>query len=177
MAGGKRGAIDRPVGFMEPTGMPLVIVSTAERADLAALTARWQWEAFVRDAGRPLEPMIARAEAAAAAAAWMPRSFVLLSDGEPVGTASLTAHDLEERPDLTPWLASVYVVPQARGQGHAARLVRAVEQHAAAGSVATLWLYTNTAERIYQRIGWRTVESVQHDGYPVALMRRDLSPE
>jgi hypothetical protein len=50
----------------------------------------------------------------------MPRTFILLADGEPVGTASLAAHDLDERPDLTPWLAGVFVDPHTRGQGYAA---------------------------------------------------------
>jgi len=94
-----------------------------------------------------------------------------------VGTASLTAHDLDERPDLTPWLAGVFVPPHARGQGHAGRLVAAVEREARAASIATLWLYTNTAERIYARAGWKTVETVQHNGKPFALMRRDLLPQ
>jgi len=104
----------------------------------------------------------------------MPRTFILLADGEPVGTASLVVHDLQERPDITPWLAGVFVVPQARGRGYAARLIAAVEQASRAALISTLWLYTNTAERIYARAGWLTVGTVQHRGKPFALMRRDL---
>ena len=104
----------------------------------------------------------------------MPRTFILLADGEPVGTASLVAHDLDERPDLTPWLAGVFVEPHARGQGYAGRLISAVEQEARGASLPTLWLYTNKAARIYARAGWRTVETVQHRSQPFALMKRDL---
>jgi GNAT superfamily N-acetyltransferase len=106
----------------------------------------------------------------------IPQTLVLLVDDEPVGTASLTAHDLDERPDLTPWLAGMFVAPHARGQGYAAELIAAVEQEARKASISALWLYTNTAERVYARAGWRTVETVQHDGRPFALMRRDLPP-
>jgi N-acetylglutamate synthase-like GNAT family acetyltransferase len=53
-------------------------------------------------------------------------------------------------------------------------LVAAVEEEARRQSISTLWLYTNTAERIYVRVGWRTVETILHDGKPSALMRRDL---
>lgn len=154
--------------------MSIAIVSTSERPDLVAVTARWRWQAFSRDTGRPLADVLAVANRTAAMRCLIPRTLVLLVDGEPVGTASLTAQDLEERPDLTPWLAGVFVVPHARGQGHAGRLVAAVEQAAKSGSIPTLWLYTNTAERIYARAGWRTVETVQHNGAAVALMRRDL---
>jgi GNAT superfamily N-acetyltransferase len=97
--------------------------------------------------------VLAAAKRTAATAGLMPRTLVLLADGEPVGTASLVAHDLDERPDLTPWLAGMFVAPHARGQGHAARLIAAVEQEAAAASISTLWLYTNTAERVYARGG------------------------
>lgn len=104
----------------------------------------------------------------------MPRTLILLADSQPVGTASLVAHDLDERPELTPWLAGMFVVPQSRGQGYAARLTAAVEQEARAASISTLWLYTNTAERIYARAGWQTFETVQLDDTPFALMKRNL---
>jgi len=86
------------------------------------------------------------------------------------------AHDLNERPELTPWLAGVFVEPHARGRGHAARLIGAVEEASRAASVSTLWLHTNTAERIYARAGWLTVETIRHNGKPFAPMRRDLVP-
>ena len=89
--------------------------------------------------------------------------------------ASLVKHDLDERPDLTPWLAGVFVVPHARRQGHAARLIAAVERTAKAASIAALWLYTANAEHIYARAGWRTVEVFELNGRSYALMRRDLA--
>jgi predicted GNAT family acetyltransferase len=110
-------------------------------------------------------------------AAAIPRFFVILEEETPVGAASLVAHDLDERPDLTPWLATVFVKPESRGQGHAARLVAAVERECMAASINVLWLYTRTAERIYARIGWRTIERFRREGrdYDYALMRRDLT--
>lgn len=153
--------------------MPMSIVSTTDRPDLVEITARWRWDAFFRDA-EPFEDVLKRAKRTSALACPIPRTLVLLVNDEPVGTASLTAQDLDERPDLTPWLAGVFVVPHARGQGFAGQLVAAIEQEARQASTSTLWLYTNTAERIYARAGWRTVEIVQHDGKPFALMRRDL---
>lgn len=150
------------------------LVTIADRPDLVPTVARWRWHEFGRDFGRTLEQAEARV-AASVSRSGPPQTFVLLLDGEPVGTASLTATDLDERPDLTPWLASVYVVPEQRGHGHAAHLVAAVEEACRAASIASLWLYTNTAERVYARAGWRTAEVVQRDGKrPVTLMRRDL---
>ncbi len=43
-------------------------------------------------------------------------SFVALLDSVPVGTATVLDHDIEteRRPDLTPWVAAVYVIPEAQ---------------------------------------------------------------
>jgi GNAT superfamily N-acetyltransferase len=150
------------------------IVSTSERPDLVPVTARWRWEAFLRDSGLPFEPVLEAATRTAAASCPIPRTFVLLVDDEPVGTASLAAQDLDERPDLTPWLAGVFVAPHARRNGYAGLLIAAVEREARAASISTLWLYTRAAERIYARAGWETVETVMHAGKPFALMRRQL---
>ena len=69
----------------------------------------------------------------------VPTVFVAMADDRLVGTASLTVDDMESRPELTPWLASVFVLPEWRGQGIASRLVRrdALSLHAGpAGAVS-----------------------------------------
>lgn len=158
-----------------PAFVPLrpVVLPLTARPDLAPLVARWIWEGFWQEQGA----MKAEADAfvsSAATATGMPQAFVLLLGGTPAGTASLVADDLGARPDLTPWLASVWVEPWARGQGHAGALVRAVEDAAREAGVGTLWLYTRRAERTYQRAGWVTLERFTHLGSPAALMRRTI---
>jgi hypothetical protein len=88
---------------------------------------------------------------------WMlvgpPQTFVLLVNEQPVGTASLVAHDMDERPDLTPWLAGVFVIPEARGHRHPIRLVQSVEAACRSAGVGTVWPHTTNAERVYARVG------------------------
>jgi GNAT superfamily N-acetyltransferase len=151
----------------------LNVVSTTERPDLVPTVAGWVWQEFWSSHGHTLE-QTAEAVAATVAARDLPQTYVLLLDNWPVGTATLAALDLEERPDLTPWLAGVFVAPGWRGRGYAALLVSAVENVCRQRSIATLWLYTRTAERIYARCGWRTVEMIRRKGRTYALMRRDL---
>jgi GNAT superfamily N-acetyltransferase len=153
--------------------VPAVIVRTADRTDLVPVVARWLWEEFSRQSGRPLERVHERI-AASTATCGPPQTFVLLVDDRPIGTASLVDHDLDTRPDLTPWLAGVFVVPEARGRGHATRLIGAVEAAGRAAAIPSLWLYTRAAERIYARAGWRTVEYFDHRDRICALMRREL---
>jgi GNAT superfamily N-acetyltransferase len=159
----------------EATSVPMLtsVTSTSERPDLVPLVARWLWDAFWSESGKSSDDLL-EAVRKSVTARPMPRTFILLANGEPVGTASLVAHDLDERPDLGPWLAGMFVVPHARGQGYAARLIAAVEAEACAASISTLWLYTNTAEHIYVRAGWQTAGTIQHNGKPFVLMRREI---
>ena len=151
------------------------IVRIADRPDLVPLVAQWLWDEWHQDAGDTFESL-RDAVAASVSPSGPPQTFVLLVDDQPVGTASLVAHDLDERPHLTPWLAGVLVVPQARGQGHAIHLIQAVEVACRSAGVGTVWLHTADAERVYARAGWHTVEVVQRQGRrPVTLMRRDLT--
>jgi GNAT superfamily N-acetyltransferase len=152
-----------------------LIVRIADRPDLVPTVSQWLWHEWWRNADHTLEAT-RDAVAALVSTSWPPQTFVLLVNDEPVGTASLVAHDLDERPYLTPWLAGVFVVPEARGRGHVIHLIQAVEAACRSADVGTVWLYTGDAERVYARAGWHTVEAIQRQGRrPVALMRRDLT--
>jgi GNAT superfamily N-acetyltransferase len=152
-----------------------LIVRIADRPDLAAIVAGWLWHEWWHQDGYTLEQTY-DAVAAFVSPSGPPQSFVLLVDGKPIGTASLVAHDLDERPDLTPWLAGVFVSPEARGRGNVIHLIHAVEAACRASAISVVWLYTAGAERVYARAGWQSVESVQRHGRrPVTLMRRDLT--
>ena len=70
-----------------------------------------------------------------------------------VGSASLIAQDMDTRPELSPWLASVYVAAEHRRQGIGSALVRRVAQEAAALGVETLYLFTPDQEHFYARLG------------------------
>jgi GNAT superfamily N-acetyltransferase len=150
------------------------IVTTADRPDLDHTVARWLWEAFWDDDGYSFDETL-RAVHQSITAHFLPRTFILLLNGVPVGTASLAEHDLDERPDLGPWLAGVFIVPEARGQGLAAHLIATVEAACRIAGIRTLWLYTLSADRIYTRAGWCAVERPLHNGKQVTLMRRDLT--
>ncbi|MEO9899254.1 GNAT family N-acetyltransferase [Nisaea sp.] len=94
-------------------------------------------------------------------------------DGVVIGMASLVDHDLDERPDLLHWLASVYVLPAFRKSGVASALIEAVEHEAALRGIACMYLYTNTAEQLYTRLGWELSEHFQRGPEHFAIMRKD----
>lgn len=103
----------------------------------------------------------------------LPIALVAHGGDELWGTASLTAADLDERPDLTPWLAGVYVLSAYRGRGLGSVLVRAVEDLARARGFTRLHLVTAGQEAFYSGLGWQTLERRTYLGEAVTVMMRD----
>ena len=158
---------------MTEAGVQKAIVTTVERPDLIDVAAEWIWTAFWKKNGYTLSD-IRTLVAASNAVVGPSQCMLLLVNGEPVGTASLIVSDLSSRPELTPWLAAVYIRPDARGRGYALDLIRSVESTAIVAGFPCLWLYTVVAEGLYLKAGWRSVERIEQNGAPAVLMRRDL---
>jgi GNAT superfamily N-acetyltransferase len=75
------------------------------------------------------------------------------------GTASLIASDLDERPELTPWVAAVWVEETARGRGVGAALVdAAVRASFALGFPRTYLCSRARMTRFYENLGWTLIE-------------------
>jgi GNAT superfamily N-acetyltransferase len=149
------------------------IVGLAEQPALLPVVGTWLWEEWAKRKGRTLEQVIGRL-ATLRATAGPEQCFVVLDGDTPAATASLVHHDLDPRPELTPWLAGVYVDLPFRGRGHAARLVRVVEAAATAGGVRRLWLHTEHAAGLYAGLGWIADGPEVDHGHAVTLMHRDL---
>ncbi len=149
------------------------IAAVSDRPELAPVVAQWRVDAFFDcPGGYTAEEMTALLLAPPDGPE---ETFVLFDHDQPVGTAGLVRQDLDARPDLTPWLAGVFVQPAFRGRGYATALTRRVEAFALAAAVPVLWLYTLSAEPLYARLGWQRVGTEQDDGHEVVLMRRLLS--
>jgi GNAT superfamily N-acetyltransferase len=89
-------------------------------------------------------------------------TFVALEKGQAVGTASLDFEDLPPQPDLTPWLASVYVLPEYRARGLGALLVQRVEDEAKDKGFEHIYLHTSDHADFYARRGWQTLLTVDY---------------
>ncbi len=101
----------------------------------------------------------------------IPTCFVA-RDGEKIlGSASLIVSDMDTRPELTPWLASVYVDAKERGRGIGTALVRRVVEEAKALGVETLYLFTPDRESFYARMGWTTIEKTIYHNEHVTIMK------
>lgn len=103
----------------------------------------------------------------------IPVAFVALDGDALLGTASLVHDDLETRPELGPWLASVYVAPEHRRRGIASALVRRVVEEARDLAVSLLYLWTTDQEHLYAGLGWRPAEHLRFGGEDIVVMTID----
>ncbi len=105
----------------------------------------------------------------------MPTTLVALRGEQLLGSVSLVLEDAPELRDQgDAWLASLYVLPEARGQGLGERLVKSLVAFAAEQKVERLWLFTPEHASFYARLGWRPQGSAKLRGVPVQLM--DILP-
>ena len=103
-----------------------------------------------------------------------PQTFVAVFDGAPIGSASLIEHDLSSRKDLSPWLASVFVLAEHRRRGVASALVDRVVCHAADFGVSALYLFTPDQTALYAGLGWERFDETILAGEVQTMMR--ISP-
>ena len=150
------------------------IVTLFERSQFIPVVAQWNWAEW-----RDLLPC-ASCEAfaddlrAKTRRDGIPITFLALDAGAAVGTASILADDLESRPELTPWLASLYVLPEKRGGGLGRMLVKHAVEAARGFGIGTLYLYTPGREAFYRRLGWESLEATAFRGRAITIMRRHL---
>ena len=100
----------------------------------------------------------------------IPLTVVALDDGELLGSASLVAHDMETRMELTPWLAGVFVAKRYRRKGIGGELVRRIMAEAGKLNVPLLYLYTVHSEKFYAGLGWTFQERTAYREQQVVIM-------
>lgn len=109
----------------------------------------------------------------------IPFHIVLLINDKPAATAGVH-HDvglLKVEPrfsHLGPWVSLVYTLPEFRKQGLGALMCTYLEDHARSLGVEILYLYTATAEKLYQRLNWIPDERFIYKGLDTVLMWKKL---
>ena len=103
--------------------------------------------------------------------AGLPTTLLALEGAELLGSVSLVFEDAPELQEHgSPWLASLYVRPEARGRGVGTALARAAVARAAGEGVPELFLFTPEHRDFYARLGWRALARTELRGTAVDLM-------
>jgi GNAT superfamily N-acetyltransferase len=104
----------------------------------------------------------------------LPLTLVGIDRDHVIGTGSLKLDDLEVRPELNPWLGGLFVVPERRNQGFGTVLIERLLHEARRLHLADLYLWTPSAESLYAKLGWSTIERLDYYGYSVSVMKVTL---
>ncbi|MCM1991539.1 GNAT family N-acetyltransferase [Oceanirhabdus seepicola] len=104
-----------------------------------------------------------------------PISLIALIDNKCVGVVSIFDNDLETRPELTPWLAGLYVDPNYRCKGVADKLINAVLKICKNMNYDTVFLRTEHTANYYKKHGWTFVEDTTDEyGQETSVFMRKL---
>ena len=101
-----------------------------------------------------------------------PVVLVAHAAGEPLGTVALRPWFGEEPMAETPWVRQLYVFPRHRGRGVDRALLQAIEEAARERGCAALYAATNRIEPLLVRRGWEVFRRLEHDGGPMAWLRK-----
>lgn len=93
----------------------------------------------------------------------VPQIIIAFEKDQCIGTIAIVEDDLEKRLDLTPWLASVYVDKDFRGHGIAQRLIEAAIRKAKDMGIKKIYLHTETAHGLYEKMGWKYLSETTND--------------
>jgi predicted N-acetyltransferase YhbS len=105
----------------------------------------------------------------------IPLTLVALDENKPIGSASIVEHDLDSRPDLSPWVASVVVRSDYQRQGVGTALMRRIEAEAVKLGIKKLYLFTPDMEAFYATLDWVTIgQEIFKDRFEVTLMEKEI---
>ena len=88
--------------------------------------------------------------------------LILLDDKELIGFISMFEDDMDERPDLKPWYATMYVKAEYRGHGYSKILNDAILDEANRRGFEKLYL-KSTLENYYEKFGAIFMEKINDE--------------
>lgn len=105
----------------------------------------------------------------------LPLTYVALIDNKPVGMCSLREND-GIRPDLTPWLGSLFVAPFYRNQGIGEQLIEVIVKKSRDLGFLKLYLlaFDKTLPDWYMKLGWKQIGMDDVNGFAVNVMEKEL---
>ncbi|WP_282875979.1 GNAT family N-acetyltransferase [Pseudomonas peli] len=148
-----------------------MIYNIKEKPELIPVIAEWhhqEWSSL--SSGMSLQARIKKMQSYLSNNK-IPGLFVWFDSGCVVGSAGILVNDMDTKPALTPWLASLYVVPDQRGRGIGTALVNHVMQYAKTLGNKEIFLFTPSKENFYSDLGWEVISREEYRGQKVSVMR------
>ena len=100
----------------------------------------------------------------------IPSTFVAFENSVVLGSASIVKHDMKNRMEYSPWLASVYVPTEHRNKGIGSKLVSHIMEIAKKKDFESLFLFTPDKKSFYKRLGWSSIHNESYSNTKVTVM-------
>lgn len=135
------------------------IIRITDDPELIPTLAEW----FNSKWGIPKEAYLDSMNEAIAQDFAVPEWYAVIDNGNIIGGAGVIENDFHNRPDLSPNVCALYVIPERRGQGIAGELLAKISDDMNKRGVKTLYLATDHTS-FYERYGWEYLTDVRSDG-------------
>lgn len=134
----------------------------------------YQWEEMYTRQGKSVSEVIETVKSRATSES-IPCTMIALDGDTLLGSVTLKVNDFVDHPELSPWIAGVFVLPEHRGKGYGKGLVLHAEKIASKKfDVKTTYLYTGSASGLYEKIGYTVFETVDRGDKVLTLMKKDI---
>lgn len=153
----------------------MIIEYLADHGDLIPTLARWSYEEWSYLHPERTLSDVARLISEGSNKDRIPITLVAIDKGKAIGYIALKTSDFKARPDLSPWLAGLYVDKIQRRKGVGTKLVHEIEPLAARLGASRLYLVTDDAQKFYSKLGWRVQEHTVWQGLSVTVMEKDIA--
>lgn len=132
------------------------IVSLCDHPEYIDVVANWTWTEFCK-VDRPTVTLEqTREKLVRQTKESVPHTYVAVIDDKPVGTIAYYDNNLAGS-EFTPWMGSLYVLPEMRGRSIARALILHIRKRAKASGFDTLYLRTEHTSKYYEKLGWTLV--------------------
>lgn len=133
-----------------------------------------QWEEMYKKQGKNVED-IERNCKDRSVKDRIPLTMVASLHGKLVGSVTIKNDDLSGYPELNPWVAGVFVLPQYRKQGFGSKLVLHAERVAKdVFNKDKIYLYTGSASELYKKLGYKQIDTVERPDKTLTVMEKTI---
>jgi N-acetylglutamate synthase-like GNAT family acetyltransferase len=156
--------------------LPFTISDLRQRPAFFDTVADRIWQAWWKPDNHPFDLIAGRLRENMADTP-IPLALVAHDGDSFLGTASVIPSDLAERPQLTPWIAAVWVEPQARQRGVGSALVnRAAQDCFALGFERAYLCARPQRSAFYEGLDWIPIERNVGPHRMIVFVRISRSP-
>ncbi len=154
------------------------VASLAEHPNLWQQAAQWSFDAWQHEfPSDTVQTYLDQYVLAASEPAKLIEVFAAIDNQDILlGVASLVDDDeLPDAPEPGPWLAAVFVTPDARKLGVGSALVERVVSRSRELGYSKIYLYTEHQENWYASKGWVKIRDIVFLGLHHVVMQLDLN--